>query len=291
VILIVAGILFLFPTLGAVSWEVPLLLLPLWPLLLIATGLHLIIGKRERWIPALIWTGALAVGAAYLAVNGFQYYGDLAHTSLSANLDGATSAQVRIESDQVTLNVDGNLDAAASSNLAWADLEYYTGLGRPTQSTGKSGDQATLDIVQRGSRMAFFDAGRRSPVWSIHLNPGVPTDLNVKAGAGGSTLDLQKLKVSRLSFAVGAGNAAITLPTEAGNMSASIDGGVGNLDVFVPAGVEARIRVDTGIGNASVDSRFVKSGDTYTSKGFDGAANKVDVTIHAGIGNVNVISK
>jgi hypothetical protein len=276
---------------GAVSWDLPLRLLPLWPLLLVAGGLHLLIGSRNRWIPAAIWTGALAVGVAYVAMNGaFQNYGELARTSLSASLDGATSAYVRIESDQVTLNVDGNLDGGASSRLANVDLEYYPGIGKPASSAGKSGDQATLSIVQRGI-WAFFNADRPSPVWSIHLNPGVPTDLNVKAGAGTSTLDLQKMKLTRLSFAVGAGNAAITLPAGAGNTAADIDGGVGNLDLIVPAGVEARIRIETGIGNSAVDSRFVKSGNTYTSKDIEGAMNRVDVKIRAGIGNVNVNSK
>ena len=64
VILIVIGTLFLLNNFGLISGFSLYRLLSLWPILLIAIGLDLILGRENRYISYLIATGALV--AAFL---------------------------------------------------------------------------------------------------------------------------------------------------------------------------------------------------------------------------------
>ncbi len=60
----------------------------------------------------------------------------------------------------------------------------------------------------------------------------------------------------------------------------------------IPNGVPARIHATSGLGKATVDPRFSKTEDnTYQSSDYDGAANKVEITVHSGAGNVSVNTK
>ena len=72
-------------------------------------------------------------------------------------------------------------------------------------------------------------------------------------------------------------------------MTAEIDGGVGNITLRVPDGVEARINIDSGLGQVNVDNRFSRQGDNnYVTSGYDGAAERLDITLKAGVGSVEV---
>jgi predicted membrane protein len=94
--------------------------------------------------------------------------------------------------------------------------------------------------------------------------------------------------VQNLVVDSGAGNTTVALPEKPGLMTAEIDGGVGNVTLRVPDGVQARINVDSGIGNVDVDSRFTKQGDNYVTSGYDSATDRIDVALDMGVGNVKV---
>jgi hypothetical protein len=250
-------------------------------------------GRRGSLGPVLLIVLAVIVVAIIWAVYSFftnrTDLGSLERMSASADLNGATSAVLQFEPALATLNVDGG----ETSRLLTADLAYYTGTGKPSESTSTSGTEVTYRLAQPGNNALNInlEGNKQEAVWNIHLNPNLPTNLTIKAGAGSSTMNLENMKLTRFTLEAGAGNTNITLPAAAGNTTIDVKAGVGNLELVVPSGVEARINVDSGIGNTSVDSRFAKSGSTYTSAGYDGARNKADISIEAGVGNVVVTSK
>jgi predicted membrane protein len=101
-----------------------------------------------------------------------------------------------------------------------------------------------------------------------------------------------------------AANLSVTAKTGAGNVTVEIGSGItgsntvnansgaGNVVVRVPSGIAARIHATSGLGKATVDSRFSKiDGNTYQSPDYDGAADKVEITVNSGAGNVNVNTK
>jgi predicted membrane protein len=123
------------------------------------------------------------------------------------------------------------------------------------------------------------------------------------------------MAVTRLSADSAGGNMVVVLPDNAANLSAAAktgggnvtvdvgrsttgsntvnaNSGAGNVVVRVPSGIAARIHATSGLGKVITDPRFSKiDGHTYQSPDYDGAANKVEITVHSGAGNVGVNTK
>lgn len=290
-LLIGAGVVFLLNNLGLLPWSVWETLGRLWPLFLIAIGLDLIIGRRSPIISLLIALGVVGAGAAIVYANGgfvMRGGGGTASMPLSIDLAGAGSANVKVSMSSGAL-VIGSM--GSSPKLVSGTLEYSR--SAPPQQEVSKGDVVRVELSQQHSDLdlGFFSSGK--PLhWDVNLNKNVPTDLHVEQGTGNVTLNLQELKLKSLNFDAGAGNSTIMLPSSAGLTSVEINGGVGNITLVVPQGVEARLMVESGIGNTSVDPRFVKQGDSlYQTSGFsasDKGKNRLDIKLDHGVGNVDV---
>jgi predicted membrane protein len=60
----------------------------------------------------------------------------------------------------------------------------------------------------------------------------------------------------------------------------------------VPSGIAARIHATTGLGKTLVDQRYSETEKhTYQTSDYDKAANRVEITIKSGAGNVSVTTK
>jgi hypothetical protein len=290
VILIGAGLVFLMNNMGVLPWSIWDQVWRLWPLILIALGLELIIGRRNPAIALVIVVLLVVAGLAFLTTGfgNFQPAGNLATSTLNAPLSGATSASVTLDIGSVNLNMDSSANAGS---LASGTLEYNQGRNAPQQSVSNDNGQAALTLRQGDSG---FDIGSwfgeaRTPEWNIHLNPNVPTTFKANLGTGNSRIDLSESQVNTVNVESGTGNGTVFFPVNAGHVTGTINGGVGNLSLIVPDGVEARIDVSSGIGNINMDDRFTKQSDNvYVTKGYNDAKNKLDLTLHVGIGNVEV---
>jgi len=125
--------------------------------------------------------------------------------------------------------------------------------------------------------------------WVVGLTPEIPLKLFFKTGASESTLDLSGLKVTNLTLETGASSNEITLPAAAGLTEAKIKSGVASVKIHIPAGVGARIHVQSGLSGLHIDSsRFIHNGEDYVSKDFDTVLNKVDLSIETGVGSVDI---
>ena len=299
VLLIAAGVVFLLNTLNFVPWSIWGQLWKLWPLILVAIGLDLLFGRRNPLVSLVIVLVVLAAGIGLVyAYGGLNPPGPLAQTTLDVPLNSAKTADVRIEMGVGELRVDGDLRDPAK--LAAGRLDYFGNYQKPDQTTSTSGNTANLTLDQRADNMNFdpfnwFGNEDRSLDgsldWEIHLNPAIPTSLDVQTGAGNGTLDLGQMKVTNLVVQRGVGNVEITLPSS-GSTDARIQGGVGNANITVPKDVAARIKVNKGIGNANVSGFKSVGNDTYESEGYSSsAANRVELTVESGVGNVNIRSR
>lgn len=238
-------------------------------------------------------------------------------SNLSEPLNGATTAKVDINSGTGHLTIDrltgGELELASGA------LQYLEKQGQPTQTLNSSGGQATLTL--RAGRGGTGRSGFRWPwqacaggayEWQVHLNPNVPSDITAHSDGGNVKLDLAGMTVTRVSAETGGGNMDVVLPdnaadlsvtakTGAGNVTVEVGSGItgsntvnansgaGDVVVFVPSGVAARVHATSGLGKVIVDSRFSKiDGNTYQSPDYDGAANRVEIAVSSGMGNVSV---
>ena len=76
-----------------------------------------------------------------------------------------------------------------------------------------------------------------------------------------------------------------------GQYSVSIDAGVGEITVYIPAGLDVRMQLDTGLGETTISGEFIHQNGAYFTEGFDGAENYVEMTIDGGVGQITVIQQ
>jgi len=103
-------------------------------------------------------------------------------------------------------------------------------------------------------------------------------------------LDLADLQVKELEIETGASSTRLILPAGAGHTRASVACGAGAVDVRVPSGVAARVRVQTTLAEVKVDRRRfpMATSGAYESPEYETAANKVDLVVDANLGSAQV---
>lgn len=214
--------------------------------------------------------------------------------NLSEPLGNAMAAKVDIDNGDGNLAIDGL--TGGEQVLASGTLQYLEKQGLPTRTLNTSNGQATLKLKASCGGQPWFrfpwQACNGATEWQIHLNPTVLSDITAHSGGGNVKLDLAGMAVTRVSADTGGGNMDVILPDNVANLSVTAKTGAGNVDVHIPSGMAARIHATTGLGKAIVDPRFSKTdNNTYQSSDFDSAANKVEITISSGAGNVSVNTK
>ncbi len=275
-------------------------------------ALHARSHRMARAIALVLLLGAL-VGLSSCAGPQAEVLTD----SLSVPLDGATAAVVDVNVGTGNLTIDEL--AAGERLLASGALEYYEAQGLPARTVDASGGQATLTLRGRALNVSSFrwpwEACYGAYNWQIHLNAGVPSDITAHSDGGNVVLHLAGLAVTRLVADTGGGNMDVVLPDNAagldvaartggGNVTVEIgsgttgagavnaSSGAGNVVVTVPGPVAARIHATSGMGKVIVDPRFAQvDGNTYESPDYAGAANRVEITLSSGAGNVSVNAK
>ena len=228
-------------------------------------------------------------------------------------LDGAATAKVEIDTGSGNLTVDGL--AEDEPVLASGTLEYFEKQGLPNHSVSSANGQATLTLSGARHGQPWFRlpwaACNGATEWHVHVNP-VTSDLTVRTGGGNVKLNLAGVAAMHVAADSGGGNVEVVLPdrvansrvtarTGGGNVSVAIGtdisgsnmvsatSGAGNVVVTVPRGLAARVHATSGLGKVTVEPQFgVTEPHTYQSADYNAAADKVDITVGSGAGNVSV---
>ncbi|MYC05659.1 MAG: hypothetical protein F4X57_00495 [Chloroflexi bacterium] len=287
VLLIALGGLLLMQTTGVLSWNLWAIIWRLWPILLIAIGINIILGARMPWVASVLIAAVLAVGIALAAfsgaftINGFRN-GTEEIGSFHELLGETESVGVNINFGAGELRLDSL--PPGSPNLVEADFQ-----GREAEvSVNRFERSAALDISNGDFDFGFLRINDRA-IWDVSLSPSPTMFLDLNAGASEMTLDLSRLKVHDLSIDAGAADIEIVMPSDTGNVNADIDIGAADLIIIIPEGVGARIDADTAAGSLSIDQgRFRKQGDFYLSPDFEVLANRIYLSIDSGASSVEI---
>lgn len=267
----------------------------LWPLLLVAVGVNLVLSRRRAWLGS----------AAALAV----VTGSLAAAWVLAVANPSASPSLTIGSESISVKSDGAQSARLNLTLAAGDLTLTSGApsglllsggsqGSIAESTAqrvsvsRSGGRSTMDVRLNSDWSFQFPPRRGDPSssrWVLRHAEGIPTDIRIETGASDLNLDLRELNVQRLNVDGGAADIDVVLPANAGRTTADFSIGAAELDITVPDGVAARIDFEGGISSLNIDeSRFPKQGDRYVSPDFESAANRVTIKIEAGVSDITI---
>ncbi len=280
-ILIVVGIVLLLNNMGwtAVSvWD----LLRLWPILLVAAGLELLIGQRSRLgsVLVLVVMLALLAGGLWLLSSSGSAVGP-GGEQIGFPLEGSAWAEADIGFGVGTLRIGSVAD---SGNLLEGTVELHRG-ERLERDAKVTGDTMSVRLRSRSDWPVPFFGWEGDKAWDLRLNREVPLKLEVDAGVGDVHVDLRRMNLSAFKLNTGVGRTVVVLP-EDGRIEAKISGGVGDLVVQVPDGTEIRVRATTGLGQVSVPSAYGRQGERYVSPGYERAENRIDLTVENGIGRI-----
>lgn len=281
-ILITAGALVLLSYLGWIDvnlWQ----LWRLWPVLLILAGLELLLSR----VPLV--GRLLTLVIAIVVIGGLVFVLVASPGTLGGARDGGV--------DFVKEPLEGIERAALALEMAAGDLELRSvqeplslfdatlrlRTGRkPTWEIERSGSRADMALKDRGVGVWAWGQGDE---WDIGLSPQVGFDLDVDLGAGQASVDLTGLDIRELNVDVGAGQATVVFPGQ-GTFDAQVNGGVGQLVLEIPDSLAVRLRVDRGLSALSVSSRYERDGDVYVTSDWERRADRVEIELDMGVGQV-----
>jgi len=285
VILIGLGIVFLLNNLGVLSWSVWEVLLRMWPVLLIALGLDLLIGRRSIWGSLLALVLILAVLAGGLWLSGVHLGTGESGTGevVSQPLEGATQARVVISQGSGIQRISALSETA---NLVEGKIRLANGES-VTRHFAVEGGVASFALKSHGPGTVGPYLGGTGPIWDLGLNPEVPLQLSLSLGAGEYDIDLRDLRVRELDASLGAGQTTIILPQE-GGFRGKVSGAVGQTVIVIPEGLAAQITMSAALVHRDVPGSFRRDGDVYTSPGYEMAEKRVELEVSQAIGQVSV---
>jgi hypothetical protein len=283
-ILIGLGVVFLLNNLGVLSWSIWETLLRLWPVLLVAAGLDLILGRRSIWgsLLALALTIAVLGGALWLSETGIASGQAPRSEEIAQPLGEADQAEVTIDPGIGSLHIEA---ASDSPNL----VEGTLGLARREDLAKDFTVQGQRAIFVLRTEQASFGpsatgwAGQR--LWDLQLSPRVSLRLKADLGLGEMDLDLSGLMLEDLDADLGLGQTVVTLPEE-GRFEARIEGAIGQTVVVIPEGLAVRVRLDTGIAGRQLPDDYRCADDVCTSPNYGTADDRVDLQVSQAIGNL-----
>jgi len=301
VFLIAAGGVMLAAQGDAVDGDVVAQVLRLWPVVLIALGIGLLL-RRTRFAMA---GGLLAAAMPGLLLGGLV---------VAAPRMAPACADMRPATFETR---QGTFDGAASVDLTLAcgELSVTTapGNGWQLEAGNATGPAPTVDVSADRLRVATtvghapFGFTRGGDVWRLSLPVAGRLDLaaEISAGrgrfdlagaqlgnvrlavnAGDARVDLAGATVAHLSMSINAASASVRLPATQ-DLGADFSVNAGSLAICAASDVGLRIHHDGVLGTTNYTG-LVRSGNTWESPGYTTANHHADVTISANVGSVDV---
>ena len=236
------------------------------PLFLIGLGTFFLLRDSDIvdgdiLLPAiLIGAGAVVIAASF---RGRPIESDF----IDIPLDQARRARVRIDHGGGELRV-GSLAAGSQALITGKAV-------RVEQRVKRSGDKA--DVSLRQTARSWTRSLRKE--FSVQLSRAVEFELELNTGATDSRIDLSDLLVTSLHLKTGASSTKVWAPRH-GHTTATVDAGAASVVFAIPDGVAARISLDTGLADVSVDTeRFPRQGGVYQSLDYESVIDRLELRI------------
>ena len=277
------GILFLLNNLGLTEIDIWRMIFQLWPLILIALGIDILLGRRSTWASLL---SVLLIAGVFLG--GFLLYQSsstqqpLDALELEVPLTKAASAEFRLNPPIGVVRVSDTIESELLLNgfvNGWPEDHI-----RETVQT--QGNKVLYTLGSREFSGVFFPMifPGTSPRWEIQATRDLPMILDLEFGVGDAQLDLEQLQLTDLNLEMGVGRMEVTLPAF-GDYRASIEGGVGLLIIEIPTDANVQIEVDRGLVAIQAPPEFRIREGAYGYSTRDATAT-IELFVSLGVGNI-----
>ncbi len=224
----------------------------------------------------------LLAGLATIACDLENVEGGVDQTQpVSFNPQGIDAATVELHLGAGELNIRGG-----GSQLADGQLDYNISSWKPVVHQTTAGHFARLRIEQPETHGVPHNL---KYTWNLQLSNTIPISLSVKCGAGQANLKLGDVRLRDLGVEIGAGQIDLDLRgTPKEDFDVSVQGGVGQATVYLPAGVGVRAEAHGGIGSINV-SGLEKRGSYYENEQYGRAKVNLRLKVHGGIGEIRIV--
>ncbi|MCA9902796.1 MAG: hypothetical protein KC547_02975 [Anaerolineae bacterium] len=255
-ILIGVGVIWLLGQFNILSGASFAVLFRFWPLILVAIGVNLLLGRGRPQLSLLIGIVTVAIFLVLMLIGpsvGLAQVPEVEEQQFSDALSGVESATINLDLSVAETTITAATD---SNNLIDADLRYLGDVRFETSGT----DRRDVRLWTEGSvsTIGFFNfwpfaANDQELRWDITLSPNVPLALDINGGVGKNTIDLSGLDITSLDINGGVGETYVTLPATDTTYTASIDNGVGRTEVTIVSGAALNLNIKGGVGEVMID--------------------------------------
>lgn len=273
--------------------------LGLWPLILIAIGVAIIVRQTRyslgAWLVAAALPG-LAIGGLFaagprLAIDCLAE-GRQPLETVSGQFDAPATVSVRAGC--------GSLHVSTEPGSGWR-IEAAD----PATAVASIGASQNLLSVDAGSRGHWDGNLDRTTTWRLTLPTSTIDELELTMNAGESTVDLDRASIGSLRLTTNAGETTVDASSaELRDLSATIDLGsmsillpagadiVGSLDVnlgelkvCLPGGLGLRVTQGDDLGEVTYEGR-TQDHDAWQSPDYEQAAFRADLLVNVSLGSV-----
>jgi hypothetical protein len=225
-----------------------------WPLLLVAVGLNLLLGRRNPAVGRMVMITTLAVLVLLMVIGpalGLVRTPQVLQETFQTPFDNARNAEVSLNIGVAETTI---APLENSDELFIADVSYLGEMRFVV--TGDETRRVTLSNegdINTGFNWNFSFDTRPDLRWDVLVNPAASLDLTVNGGVGALSADLNGFDLTNLRLNVGVGGNDLVLPATGETYPVFISGGVGSTDITVADGAAIRFDINAGVGSITLD--------------------------------------
>jgi len=282
--LLFLGVVLLLQTLNILPWSLWGTLWRFWPALLVILGTAIIMRRSSIWLICSITFVILGVslGIAVWQNNTGVFSGKNSVQTFTQPLDDLSYAQVNVDFAAGSFTIDSL--PAGSGNLVEINADTRNGVSSLDASFSEKNHTGYLSLISTNQQ--YWPGGGIN--WSSDFTSGIPLSFDVTLAASTTKLDFTDINLADLKLELDAGTCNIDFPSPAGVVDTKIKASAANIDISLPSDAAVRIMATTNVGSLEVDSRFIKQGNVYVTKNYDGAANRIEMQINTSVGRVHI---
>jgi len=288
IIILLIGLILLANNFSLLSWQIWYQLWRLWPLILIAIGLDLLLkGVSLSFLrilpPLLIIAGVCYVVYISQGEEGFFRFGKEETENIVLTqplLPHIKKATIKLDFGAGTLKIEeGSAEKLVEGKFT---------VSKRIKPWIKYRDKAEEGFVEVGSHFPYWDWGRRENFWEMRLNNTIPLSLKIDTGASNNNLDLSSLMINEFELNTGASKNEIKFGKTTSTY-AKIDGGASTIKILIPRLMGVKIRADTALATHNFNTfGFEKKENTYFSKNYWTADKRLDLDLDVGASTIRI---
>jgi len=317
IFLVFIGSLFLLNTTGVVGWGIWEYILRFWPVFLILGGIRLILSESvltEIIISITALTLFVLIGIfSYISFtsNSLSFIPDSVNEYILEDSNWLTYKDSNMVEDETFVNAEDyrgvtkrNLDIKVGASeftlndneedkLLELNSKYIKNHIEPSLKSKKVGDivDISFDTISP-NRITFWDR-RKSPEFNFTLGKkDLVTDINIILGAGKGEVDLELVKLNKVSAQVGAGQMTIKLNESSIPSKLDLEVGAGNIILMLPENIGYKLSYDLGVGEITQNNEkiaeFLGRNSEYKSENYQEAEIKLEIVAKVGVGSLEI---